>query len=109
MPLCWLARLWRSAHGWRPTGEGVFDVLKKLDEFRGEGAPVVVHCSARIGRTGTVCTIDVGMQMLAKEVCVDVPSIVHDLRSQRRGMVQSAEQLVFCFDALAESSKETVC
>jgi len=79
------------------------------------GSPVVVHCSAGIGRTGTFCCIDI----LAKKIKRDYPKgaeptqienlvfdTVLDLRRQRSGMVQTQEQFHFCFVALVSLLSE---
>lgn len=68
-------------------------------------ARVVVHCSAGIGRSGTFIAIDILLKQLyqvltsrsgdakenarAMEHAVDISRVVHRLRSQRPGMVQT--------------------
>ncbi|KAJ8917398.1 hypothetical protein NQ315_002422 [Exocentrus adspersus] len=54
--------------------------------------PVVVHCSAGIGRTGCFLAILNGIQQLKNNSNVDVLAILCSLRLNRGGMVQTAEQ-----------------
>lgn len=54
--------------------------------------PIVVHCSAGIGRTGCFLAILNGIQQLRSNYNVDILAIVCSLRLNRGGMVQTAEQ-----------------
>lgn len=54
--------------------------------------PVIVHCSAGIGRTGCFLAILNGIQQLKNNANVDVLAILCSLRLNRGGMVQTAEQ-----------------
>lgn len=94
--------------------------------------PVVVHCSAGCGRTGTFCTVDTVVDALkhsrAKptgdhEDSMDIDSSQHvkpghgektstekdlveqavnEFRSQRLSMVQSLDQFVMCYETVLE-------
>ncbi|XP_050667267.1 tyrosine-protein phosphatase non-receptor type 9-like [Leptidea sinapis] len=66
------------------------------------GPPIVVHCSAGIGRTGTFLTLDTCTQRLAAEGVADVRGTVEHIRSQRAHSIQMPEQYVFCHLALLE-------
>ncbi|CAL8098326.1 unnamed protein product [Calicophoron daubneyi] len=68
--------------------------------------PVVVHCSAGIGRTGTYVTTDICTKWLSDSENADkrinVPLTVTRVRSQRFGCVQVAAQYVFCYRVLID-------
>ncbi|XP_046382949.1 tyrosine-protein phosphatase non-receptor type 7-like isoform X2 [Ischnura elegans] len=62
--------------------------------------PVVVHCSAGIGRTGCFIALSVGMRQLVADGNVDVLGTVCAMRYDRGGMVQTGEQYEFVHRAL---------
>jgi protein tyrosine phosphatase len=85
------------------TADGLLDILAVVEsKTSDESGPLVVHCSAGIGRTGTFCTIDTNIKMLRQQGSLDILGTVAKLRTQRPGMVQTKEQLDFCFQALVE-------
>uniref|UniRef100_A0A7N6AFT2 protein-tyrosine-phosphatase n=1 Tax=Anabas testudineus TaxID=64144 RepID=A0A7N6AFT2_ANATE len=63
--------------------------------------PVIVHCSAGIGRTGCFIATTIGCQQLQLEGVVDVLSITCRLRADRGGMIQTGEQYEFVHHALS--------
>ncbi|XP_022097201.1 receptor-type tyrosine-protein phosphatase T-like [Acanthaster planci] len=66
--------------------------------------PIVVHCSAGVGRTGTFISVDSMLDMAEAEGQVDVLQFVRNMREQRFLMVQTLKQYRFIFDVLLESS-----
>ncbi|XP_061627256.1 tyrosine-protein phosphatase non-receptor type 9 isoform X2 [Phyllopteryx taeniolatus] len=66
------------------------------------GPPVVVHCSAGIGRTGTFCTLDICLSRLEDIGTVDVHQTVRRMRTQRAFSIQTWEQYYFCYTAVIE-------
>ncbi|NXI34293.1 PTN7 phosphatase, partial [Galbula dea] len=63
--------------------------------------PIVVHCSAGIGRTGCFIATRIGCQQLKDKGEVDILGIVCRLRIDRGGMIQTSEQYQFLHHALA--------
>nr|XP_020469083.1 receptor-type tyrosine-protein phosphatase R isoform X2 [Monopterus albus] len=63
--------------------------------------PVIVHCSAGIGRTGCFIATTIGCRQLQLEGLVDVLSITCQLRADRGGMIQTGEQYEFVHHALS--------
>uniref|UniRef100_A0A667YA25 Tyrosine-protein phosphatase non-receptor type 9 n=1 Tax=Myripristis murdjan TaxID=586833 RepID=A0A667YA25_9TELE len=66
------------------------------------GPPVVVHCSAGIGRTGTFCTLDICLSRLEDIGTVDVRQTVRRMRTQRAFSIQTWDQYYFCYMAVIE-------
>ena len=52
--------------------------------------PILVHCSAGVGRTGTFIAVDIALEQASKEGVVDIAGIINRLREQRMKMVQTA-------------------
>ncbi|PIK41516.1 protein tyrosine phosphatase, receptor type, K, partial [Apostichopus japonicus] len=66
--------------------------------------PVLVHCSAGIGRTGVYIAIDRELKMLLKDQCVNIFNCCQDMRSNRPWMVQTVEQYLFIYECVLEWS-----
>jgi len=80
----------------------VSDINEKYAEESSDH-PVVVHCSAGIGRTGTLIAIDILQNQIKREgvTCeIDVSKVVQELRRQRSGMVQIECQYEFIYLAI---------
>lgn len=66
------------------------------------GPPIVVHCSAGIGRTGTFITTDISLRRLEHIQTVNIRETVRRIRSQRAFSIQMPDQYVFCHFAIIE-------
>nr|AAA21728.1 tyrosine phosphatase [Xenopus laevis] len=66
------------------------------------GPPIVVHCSAGIGRTGTFCTLDICLSRLEDIGTVDVLQTVKRMRTQASFSIQTWDQYYFCYMAIIE-------
>ncbi|XP_037813496.1 tyrosine-protein phosphatase non-receptor type 61F isoform X1 [Lucilia sericata] len=87
--------------------------LQFLKQVRDSGAlepdvgPAVVHCSAGIGRSGTFCLVDCCLVLVDKEGVqnVSVQDVLYELRRYRMGLIQTADQLYFSYQAIIEGIK----
>lgn len=70
-------------------------LLDKMDELHGadpEKAPIVVHCSAGIGRSGMIAAAHAGKKEIREEKTPDAAGIVVEMRKYRMGLVQTYGQ-----------------
>lgn len=69
--------------------------------------PVIVHCSAGVGRTGVLIALDIGLQgILQGQSKMDVLRVVSTLRQDRTGCVQTRDQYRFIHQAMYDVAKE---
>ncbi|KAL5021670.1 hypothetical protein ScPMuIL_000825 [Solemya velum] len=65
--------------------------------------PLLVHCSAGIGRTGTFIGLDALVTYGRLHKRIDIPWYVEKMRKNRMNMVQTAAQLQLLHDAVYEA------
>ncbi|CAF0844199.1 unnamed protein product [Adineta ricciae] len=83
--------------------------LEKVEHYKQltkTTAPILLHCSAGIGRTGTFCAIDIGIKRYLEEKLIDIPSTVVRMRHERAGSVQTEDQYLFAHLALMDFIKQ---
>ncbi|CAH3116195.1 unnamed protein product [Pocillopora meandrina] len=67
------------------------------------GGPLVVHCSAGVGRTGTYIAIDAMLESAEKIKTVFIQNYVQVMRRSRPHMIQKDDQYVFLHQAVMEA------
>ncbi|GFQ89280.1 receptor-type tyrosine-protein phosphatase delta [Trichonephila clavata] len=78
--------------------------LKKMHAYNSDcNAPIIVHCSAGIGRTGAVILFENSLEMGIHEDYVDLLGHLCNMRKQRMNIVENYDQYVFVYHALVEA------
>ncbi|XP_055761821.1 receptor-type tyrosine-protein phosphatase R-like isoform X1 [Salvelinus fontinalis] len=86
------------------SAQPLLQLMRDVEEDRTGSpsqGPVIVHCSAGIGRTGCFIATTIGCRQLEMEGVVDVLGIVCQLRADRGGLIQTGEQYEFVHHALS--------
>nr|XP_046247130.1 receptor-type tyrosine-protein phosphatase C isoform X4 [Scatophagus argus] len=93
-------------HGVPEEAHLLLKLRRRVNAFKNFfSGPIVVHCSAGVGRTGTYIGIDAMMEGLEAEGRVDVYGYVVRLRRQRCLMVQVEAQYILIHQALLEHNQ----
>ncbi|XP_033120974.1 receptor-type tyrosine-protein phosphatase epsilon-like [Anneissia japonica] len=85
-----------------PLLEFVYRIKNSKKILSADTGPIIVHCSAGVGRTGTVITIDVMLDMAKEKREIDVFNFVKVMRNNRFNMVQTKDQYIFIYEAILE-------
>ncbi|XP_061922759.1 tyrosine-protein phosphatase non-receptor type 5 isoform X2 [Entelurus aequoreus] len=102
-----LQHYWFTSWPDHKTPDSAVPLLQLMDDVETErraaspAGPVIVHCSAGIGRTGCFIAAAIGCRQLEAEDAVDLLGIVCQLRVDRGGMIQTGEQYHFVHHALS--------
>lgn len=90
----------------------IFDIVDQISPAS-KDVPLIVHCSAGVGRSGTWCVVHQVIEY-AKDLLAGrsnnlfdgliegpiLPQLILELRKSRAGLVQSTDQLEFCYQAI---------
>lgn len=79
------------------------EVNRKQGSLDEAGGPIVVHCSAGIGRTGTFIVIDLLIDTIKRiglDCEIDIQRTIQMVREKRSGMVQTEAQYKFVYLAV---------
>jgi len=106
-------------HGVPTNGRILREIMRNVEEDRANDfvrRPIVVHCSAGLGRTGTFIAIHQNIikmkrafansTLQAKDYYINLYQDVLLMRGCRSGMVQQPAQYTFCYKAIAEEALE---
>ncbi|KAL3049373.1 tyrosine-protein phosphatase non-receptor type 21 isoform X1 [Trematomus bernacchii] len=73
-----------------------------ISDPKNTNLPVLVHCSAGVGRTGVVILSEVMIACLEHNEALDVPKFLLKLRHQRMMMVQTFSQYTFIYKVIIQ-------
>lgn len=98
-------------HGLPLNTRAFLDLVRCVESLR-NAAPIILHCSAGIGRTGTFFTVHNTVRRYHERLLaesshslpppINVVQTVLTARRQRPGMVQTREQFMFCYIAIEQ-------
>ncbi|XP_061170427.1 receptor-type tyrosine-protein phosphatase kappa-like [Saccostrea echinata] len=86
-------------HG-TPEEIGLVQFHRVVNKRNEPGSPLLVHCSAGVGRTGTFIGLDSLLRQGRERGRINVFEFVKQMREDRMSMVQTLEQYVFLHKAL---------
>jgi protein tyrosine phosphatase len=98
-------------HGTPQSTAGIRTLAQMVSERAGPSrGPLVVHCSAGVGRAGTFVAIHMSLALVDKLHCLpcsskfplNIKDMVSTLRGQREGTVQTVDQYIFIYKVVAE-------
>ncbi|XP_019371131.1 PREDICTED: receptor-type tyrosine-protein phosphatase O isoform X2 [Gavialis gangeticus] len=99
-----------------PTTNAAESILQFVQMVRQQSTksrgPMIIHCSAGVGRTGTFIALDRLLQHIRDHEFVDILGLVSDMRSYRMSMVQTEEQYIFihqCVQLMWQKKKQQFC
>uniref|UniRef100_A0A8C9UYA3 protein-tyrosine-phosphatase n=1 Tax=Scleropages formosus TaxID=113540 RepID=A0A8C9UYA3_SCLFO len=91
----------------------LLELVLEVEEVRlrapPKSGPVIVHCSAGIGRTGCFIATTILCKQLKNEGVVDILKTMCQLRLDRGGMIQTPEQYQFVHHVLSLYEKKLSC
>ncbi|XP_062990783.1 phosphatidylinositol phosphatase PTPRQ [Elgaria multicarinata webbii] len=102
-------------HGVPETSVSLVHFVKLIRASRAhDSTPIVVHCSAGVGRTGVYIALDHLTQHINDHDFVDIYGLVAELRSERMCMVQNLAQYIFLHQCVLDlltikRSSQPVC
>uniref|UniRef100_F1L8J6 Tyrosine-protein phosphatase non-receptor type 9 n=3 Tax=Ascaris suum TaxID=6253 RepID=F1L8J6_ASCSU len=82
------------------SGMGMLRILRQVRDCPNTTA--IVHCSAGIGRTGTIVACEICLKILLEGKNLNVLDVIKEIRSQRAGAVQTEAQYVYLHKTLLE-------
>ncbi|XP_069678301.1 receptor-type tyrosine-protein phosphatase H-like isoform X2 [Periplaneta americana] len=74
--------------------------------FAAELGLILVHCSAGVGRTGTLIAVDILLQHICENKKVDIFGTVFKLRKQRMNMVQTEGQYAYIYRCIKDAVED---
>lgn len=100
----WQFKNWKDSSG----AQDAYSLLLFLEEIRSSNrqSPILVHCSAGVGRTGVYIALDILLEKLYRENVIDVFETVSRLRESRTNMVQTGEQYLTIYEVIAAAIRK---
>ncbi|XP_064632277.1 tyrosine-protein phosphatase non-receptor type 12-like isoform X3 [Lineus longissimus] len=93
-------------HGAPESCSSLLEMVAKMRvDQPGDSPPIVIHCSAGCGRTGTICAVDYAWNVLKSGALTEdfnIKNIILEMRKQRPSIVQSKDQYILVHQAIAE-------
>ncbi|KAB1279994.1 Tyrosine-protein phosphatase non-receptor type 3 [Camelus dromedarius] len=93
-------------HGVPDDSSDFLEFVNYVRSLRVDGEPILVHCSAGIGRTGVLVTMETAMCLIERNLPVYPLDIVRKMRDQRAMMVQTSSQYKFVCEAILRVYEE---
>ncbi|XP_019396191.1 PREDICTED: tyrosine-protein phosphatase non-receptor type 3 isoform X1 [Crocodylus porosus] len=93
-------------HGVPDDSTDFLEFVNCMRPKRVKNEPVLVHCSAGIGRTGVLVTMETALCLIERNQPVYPLDIVRKMRDQRAMMVQTSSQYKFVCEAILRVYKE---
>ena len=87
-------------HGVPEYATSLLTFVRHIQRLRPVGVPLLVHCSAGVGRSGAFITLDSMLQMMDSEQAVDVYNFVTRIRAKRNRLVQTVVSVVVCMQII---------
>ncbi|KAL1283478.1 Tyrosine-protein phosphatase [Trichinella pseudospiralis] len=96
-------------HGVPDDSKELIDFVVEVRQTRtGMVEPVIVHCSAGIGRTGVLILLETSMCLIEASEPIYPLEIVRNMRDQRAMLIQTAGQYKFACDAILKIYNEGI-
>eukprot|EP00056_Hartaetosiga_gracilis_P011327 m.170240 g.170240 ORF g.170240 m.170240 type:complete len:1259 (+) comp13487_c7_seq1:79-3855(+) len=96
-------------HGIPADGKSFLEFVREIEAFKcrlKKPMPLLVHCSAGVGRTGVFILTELGLALLRANNPVNLSQILIELRRQRAILVQTTSQYDFVFNTLKDVKEQ---